>query len=166
MSAAGSWPGLALGTLALLVAAVSGQAVAAAVDSPRLDHVTCQGLRIRQTGLPASTALVIGIADPESGREFTRQEARSNGAGVLDTRIAARFDGASELAVEVEVERGGQEVEFAEAIHEFDRPCPAAQAGSSTGRRTGAATAAATAVVLVLVAAGGAIYLVRRRVSR
>lgn len=164
MKAAWRWPALALGTLALAV--VGGPAVAATVDSPRLDQVTCRGLRIRQTGLPASTALVIEVADPESGRKFARQEAKSNGAGVLDTRIAARFDGASELVVEVEVERGGQEVEFAEAIHEFDRPCPTGQAGSSTGRRNGVATAGATVAVLVLVAAGGAIFFIRQRVSR
>jgi hypothetical protein len=150
MTATGRWSALALGALALLVGAP-------AVDSPRLEQVTCQGLRVRQSGLPARTAFVIEVTDPQSGREFARQEARSNGAGMLDARIAAPFDGAGQLAVEVEAERAGQEVEFAEAIHDFDRPCPAAQAGSSTRRRTGVVTAvAATVAALVVVVVGRA----------
>jgi hypothetical protein len=160
MSTLGSRPALVLGTLALLLATAGGPAVAAAVDSPQLDQVTCQGLRIRQTGLPASTALVIEVADPASGREFARQEAMSSGAGVLDTRVAAPFHGASELVVEVEVERGGEEVEFAEAVHEFDRPCPAR---SSPRRRV---AAIGTAAVLVLMAAGGAGWVLRQRARR
>ncbi len=138
MSAAVSRPALVLGTLAWLVAAAGGPAAVVTVDSPRLNQVTCQGLTVRQTGLPASTKLVIAVTDPTTGRKFARQESVSSAAGVLDTQVAAPFDGASELVVEVEVERVGQDVEFAEAVHEFTRPCPAglAPAGAAGWSRS------------------------------
>jgi hypothetical protein len=158
--AAGSRRGLALGTLALLAAAGGGLEAAAAVDAPRLEQVTCQGFRVRQSGLPASAELVVEVGDPTSGRELARREAAANAAGVLDTRVTGPFDGASELVVEVEIERGGEEVELAEAVHEFDRPCPT---GASTGRRARVVTAAAAVAALVLAAAGAAVFLLRRR---
>jgi hypothetical protein len=147
--------------LALLLAA--GPAVAM-VDSPRLEEVTCQGLRVRQTGLPAATAFVVEVSDPESGRALARQETRSDAAGTLDTRIVARFDTATQLAVEVEREGAGEEVEFAEAIHEFDRPCPAGQAHRSSGGRAGliaAAVVTAAILVLALVAGGRSLRILR-----
>jgi hypothetical protein len=169
MTAATGRPMLAVGALALLVAVAGATAAAAAVDSPRLEEVTCQGLRVRQTGLPAGTPFVVEVADPQTGREFARREARSSGAGALDIRITADFAGAGQLVVEVETEQGGQEVEFAEAIHEFERPCPAAQAGRSSGRRTGLAVAAAVTVavlVLTLVAVVRALGLLGRGAGR
>jgi hypothetical protein len=156
-------PTLAVATLALLAAAGSGPEAAAAVDSPRLDQVTCQGLRVRQGGLPASAEVVIEVGNPTSGRELARQKAASNAAGVLDTRVAGPFDGASELVVEVEIERGDEEVELAEAVHEFDRPCPA---GASTGQRARVVAAASSVVALVLVATGATVFLLRRREGR
>jgi hypothetical protein len=125
-----------------------GPAVAM-VDSPRLEEVTCQGLRVRQTGLPADAALQVEVSDPQSGRELARQEARSDAAGTLDTRIAARFDGAMQLAVEVERETGGEEVELAESIHEFDRPCPDGTAGRPRAGRSGVVVAAVAAVAVM-----------------
>jgi hypothetical protein len=164
MTAAASWPARTLPVLALLAAA-QGLPAVAAVDSPRLDQVTCQSLRVRQTGLPLSTPLVVKVTDPASGHQFARQETSSDRAGVLDTRIAAGFAGAGQLVVEVEAERGGQEVEFAEAVHEFDRPCPAAPAAGRLGQRTRAAVAAVvaavTVAVLVLVVAGRVLRLLR-----
>ena len=147
--------------LALLLAA--GPAVAM-VDSPRLEEVTCQGLRVRQTGLPAATAFVVEVSDPESGRALARQETRSDAAGAIDTRIAGPFDAATKLAVEVEREGAGQEVEFAEAIHEFDRPCPGSQAHRSSGGRAGLVVAGAVTVailVLALVAGGRSLRVLR-----
>jgi hypothetical protein len=162
VSAAGRRPALgALGALVLL-AAGGGPAVAAVVDSPRLDQITCQGFRVRQGGLPASSALVVEVADPASGRELAHQSATSNAAGMLDTRVAGPFDGASELVIEVEIERGGDEVELAGAVHEFDRPCPT---GSSAGRRVRVVTTVSAVAALVLAAAGATVYLLRRRVS-
>jgi hypothetical protein len=138
--------------LALLLAA--GPAVAM-VDSPRLEEVTCQGLRVRQTGLPAATAFVVEISDPGSGRALARQETRSDATGAIDTRIAAPFDAAAQLAVEVERKGVGQEVEFAEAIHEFDRPCPGGQAHRSSGGRADLVVAGATVAILVLALVAG-----------
>jgi hypothetical protein len=150
---------MVLWVLGLLLAV--GPAVAVAmVDSPQLEEVTCQGLRVRQTGLPASTALVVEVSDPQSGRQLARQEARSDAAGLLDIRIVAPFDAARQLAVEVESEREGQEVELAEAVHEFDRPCPDGEADRSSAGRAGMVMAAAvTVAVLVagLVAGGRAL---------
>ena len=162
MTAAASWPARTLPVLALLAAA-QGLPAVAAVDSPRLDQVTCHGLRVRQTGLPLSTPLVVKVTDPASGHQFARQATSSNRAGVLDTRIAAGFAGAGQLMVEVEAERGGQEVEFAEAVHEFDRPCPATS--SSSGRR-GRVVAAAATVALVVAGAGATVLFLRQRVGR
>ncbi len=145
--------------LSLLLAA--GPALAM-VDSPRLEEVTCQGLRVRQSGLPAATAFVVEVSDPQSGRELARRQARSDAAGRLDTRIAVRFDAVSQLAVEVEGEGVGQEVELAEAIHEFDRPCPA---GRSPAGRTGVVVAALLAVVVLVLglAVGGRVLRVLRQ---
>jgi hypothetical protein len=147
--------------LSLLLAA--GPSVAM-VDSPRLEEVTCQGLRLRQAGLPASAALVVKVSDPRSGRQLARQETRSDAAGRLDTRVAARFDGASQLAVEVEAEHGDQEVELAEAIHELDRPCPDGSAGRSRAGGTPLVVAgvlAAAVLVAGLVAGGRALRVLR-----
>jgi hypothetical protein len=134
------------------------------VDSPRLEEVTCQGLRVRQTGLPADTTLEVEVSDPRSGRELARREARSDAAGTLDTRVVARFDGAMRLAVEVEREAGGEELELAESIHEFDRPCPDGTAGRSHAGRSGvmvAAVAAAAVLAAGLVAGGWALGVLR-----
>ena len=147
--------------LALLLAA--GPAVAM-VDSPRLEEVTCQGLRVRQTGLPAATAFVVEISDPGPGRALARQETRSDATGAIDTRIAASFDAATQLAVEVERKGAGREGEFAEAIHEFDRPCPGSQAHRSSGGRAGLVVAGVVTVailVLALVAGGRSLRVLR-----
>jgi hypothetical protein len=134
----------------------------AMVDSPRLEEVTCQGLRVRQTGLPADATLQVEVSDPQSGRELARQEARSDDAGTLDTHIAARFDGAMQLAVEVEGETGGEEVELAEAIHEFDRPCPDGTAGRSHTGGSGVVVAAVAVLAAGLVAGGRALRVLLR----
>lgn len=134
--------------LSLLLAAGP---VLALVDSPRLEEVTCQGFRVRQTGLPAATALVVEVSDPTSGRELAHHETRSDAAGRLDTRIAARFDGVSQLAVEVEREGNGQAVELAETIYEFDRPCPTSPASGSGAGRTGMVVAAVVTLAVLVV---------------
>ena len=128
--------------------------VLAMVDSPRLEEVTCQGLRVRQAGLPASTELEVEVSDPRTGRELARQETKTDAAGRLDTRIAARFDGVSQLAVEVEREGAGKEVELAETIHEFDRPCPASTSRSGAARTVVVAAVVALAVLVVGLVAG------------
>jgi hypothetical protein len=74
-----------------------------------------------------------------------------------------RFDGAAQLVVEVEDERG-QEVELAEAIHEFDRPCPARAAGGSRSGRVGLFVAGVVAAAILaagLVARGRALRVLR-----
>jgi hypothetical protein len=146
---------LVLGALALLVTA-SGAAAALTVDSPRLEQVTCEGIRVRQTGLPAQRLFVVEVTNPETGQEFARQKVLSTEAGSIDARITAGFEGARQLAVEVEANQGNEEVEFAEAIHEFDQPCPAAQASSSTPRGTNVVLPMAVGAI-ILVGAGWAI---------
>ena len=159
MRSIGTWPALAVGALALVAGAPP-----AAVDSPRLEQVTCQGLRIRQSGLPPQRLLVVEITNPETGQEFARQQVLSDEAGDIEARITAGFHGARQLAVEVEAERGDEEVEFAEAIHEFDHPCPAAPAGAPASRPASVPLPVGVAVAAaVLAGAGLAVRMARLR---
>jgi hypothetical protein len=162
MRAIGTWPALAVGALVLL----AGAPAAAVVDSPRLEQVTCHGLRILQSGLPPQRLLVVEITNPETGQEFARQQVLSDAAGGIDASITAGFHGARQLAVEVEAERGDEGVEFAETIHEFDRACPAAPASAPASRPTRVPLPVAVAVavaIAVLVGAGWAVRMVRGR---
>lgn len=155
-----------VGWVLSLVLAVGSAVVM--VDSPRLEEVTCQGLRVRQTGLPASVPLEVEVSGPRTGRELARQEVRSDAAGTLDTRVVGRFDGAAQLVVEVEEEGGGSEVELAETVYEFDRPCPAAAVAGGSRSWVGrpgvvvAAVLAAAFLVAGLVAGGRALQILRR----
>jgi hypothetical protein len=63
---------------------------------------------------------------------------------------------------EVTCQMGGEEVELAEAIHEFDRPCPDGTAGRSHTGGSGVVVAAVAVLAAGLVAGGRALRVLLR----
>jgi hypothetical protein len=136
--------------------------------------VTCDGLRVTQTGLPPSTEFEVIVLNPEKPFPRLREvKVDSDARGRLDVKVRVSLRGLRR--VDVEVERKSDEEEFAETGVDLDLPCtppattPPTQ-NANTSRPTGyipskkSKSSRAWVPVAIAAAAGVAvgIWLVRR----
>lgn len=139
----------------------------------RLTDITCNGLHVTQTGLPASRAFEVHVLDPVVARVLTEQRTASDPGGNLDVVVAVSLRGLTR--VHVEVERVDTAAEYAEVDADLDLPCtphpastaPSAAIGPATSATRGASSGPPLWLVPVgigaLAVAGGWVLLRRRR---
>jgi hypothetical protein len=110
----------------VVVSAVGALVVSAgpacALTEARIVDVTCDGLRVVQTGLPPSTGFVVEAINAANGRTLAERTVRSTPGGRLDVRLRTDLHHIRRLHGEV-AKAGSPDAEYGEADVSLDAHC-------------------------------------------
>jgi hypothetical protein len=126
--------------LALLV----GASAAAALDEAQVVSASCDGVRVRQTGVPPDTAVELVAVDAVQGGDLGSVRAVASRAGVVDATVPARLTHVARVVVEVE--RASDKAEIGEAATDLPQPCSRVAAPAPPQARASSGSSRATAV--------------------
>jgi len=115
---------LRVGLVTAMLCLLPGAGSAGATEMLSLTGVTCGGLTVTGTGLPANARLALAVSERTSSPVVRSVPATTNAAGTLRVNLRVSLAGFGEVSVAVV---GPGSATLVIGSHQFASPCPAAR---------------------------------------